>query len=108
MGPFLKPLRETGVDGVVLENPATDFDLILEHFSDRYIIGGIDARLLYNDSPANVRRHVLETHAKTRSLPGYAMSVCGGIHGGIPMENLEMYFDVRARLGYNSEEWRRA
>ena len=46
MQSFLKPLRELGVDGVMLENPATDFSSILEHFNDRIIIGGADTKLL--------------------------------------------------------------
>jgi hypothetical protein len=108
MGPFLKPLRETGVDGVVLENPATNFDSILENYRDKIIIGGIDVKLLTFDTPQNVKKHILEIYEKTNDLPGFVMSVCGGIHGSIPMDNLEAYFDTRSELGYTPEGWRKA
>ena len=107
MGSFLSDLRETGIDGVVFENPATDFDLILKHFSDKIIIGGIDAKLLTFQKPNEVRDHVLDVHEKTRYMPGFVMSICGGIHGSIPLENLEAYFDTRVEIGYTMDGWRK-
>jgi hypothetical protein len=107
MGPFLADLRATGIDGVVFENPATDFDLILEHFSDKIIIGGIDAKLVTFQKPNEIRDHVLDVDAKIRNLPGFVMSICGGIHGNIPLENLEAYFDTRVEIGYTKNGWRK-
>ena len=54
-----------------------------------------------------VRDHVLDVHEKTRYMPGFVMSICGGIHGNIPLENLEAYFDTRVEIGYTMDGWRK-
>lgn len=107
MTEFIKPLKETGIDGVMLENPATDFDFIIKHFKDQIIIGGIETNLLTTRTPEQIRNHVLEVHNKTKDIPGFAMSTPGGIHGNIPLKNLEAYFDARVEVGYTPEGWRK-
>ncbi|RKX77122.1 MAG: hypothetical protein DRP87_10020 [Spirochaetes bacterium] len=107
MGKLLSPLRESGVDGVMLENPATDFDLILEYFSDRIIIGGVETGILLRGTKSEIKKHVLEVSNKTKDIPGFAISTPGGIHGNIPLENLEAYFDARVDTGYTPENWRK-
>lgn len=106
MEPFFAKLLEAGVDGVMLENPATNFDRILDAFGDRIIIGGIETDVLQNGSPDSIRTHVHEVHEKTVDISGFAMSTPGGLHGSIPMENLEAYFDARAEVGYTPKQWR--
>jgi hypothetical protein len=106
MSQFLEPLRDTGVDGVMLENPATDFDRILEVFADKIIIGGITTGVLMHGSPEQVRRHVLEVQERTRGIPGFVMSTPGGIHGNLPLENLSAYFDARVCTGHTPQGWR--
>lgn len=108
MSLFLEPLKQTGVDGVMLENPATDFDLILKHFGDGIVIGGIETGKLTFGTPEEIKKHVFEVYEKVRGMPGFAMSTPGGIHGNIPLENLEAYFDARAELGFTPENWRNA
>lgn len=106
MEPFFDRLLEVGVDGVMLENPATNFDRIIEAFGDRIIIGGIETEVLQNGDAASIRRHVLDVHDKTSHIPGFAMSAPGGLHGSIPTENLVAYFDARAEVGYTPKQWR--
>jgi hypothetical protein len=106
MNDFLEPLRNTGVDGVMLENPATDFDRILDVFGDKIVIGGVETGILMHGSPELVRRHVLEVRERTRGIPGFVMSTPGGIHGNLPLENLEAYFDARVETGHTPEGWR--
>ena len=101
------PLRRSGVDGVMLENPATDFDRILEVFADRIVIGGIETGVLMHGSPQQVRTHVLEVHERTRGIPGFVMSTPGGIHGNLPLQNLVAYFDARVQTGHTQEGWQR-
>jgi hypothetical protein len=108
MAHFLRPLRDLGVDGVMLENPATDFGLILEAFSDGIIIGGADTKLLTFGSPEDIRCQVREVAAMTREVPGFALSSPGGLHGNIPLENLEAYFDARFEAGFTPPDWRAA
>ncbi len=106
MGPFLGELRACGADGVMLENPATDFGRILETFGDRIVVGGAETGVLAREGPQRVRRHVLEVHARTQGMPGFVLSTPGGIHGGIPLENLEAYFDARVETGHTPPGWR--
>ena len=108
MARLIQPLKETGIDGVMFENPATDFDLILKAFGEQIMIGGVDTRLLTFGTPSEIEAHVNEVHQKVKGIPGFAMSTPGGIHGNIPLKNLEAYFDTRVRLGYTPENWRKA
>jgi hypothetical protein len=104
---FLPILRNLGVDGVMFENPATDFGLILEYFHDRIVIGGADTQLLSFGTPEEVGRHTRDLLARTAGLPGFAISSPGGLHGSIPLANLEAYFDARVDGGFTPPEWRR-
>ena len=107
MNEFLGALRDTGVDGVMLENPATDFERILEVFGDGIVIGGIETGVLMHGSAQQVRRHVLEVAERTRGVRGFVMSTPGGIHGNLPLENLKAYFDGRVQTGHTPEGWRK-
>ncbi len=107
METFFPRLKEVGVDGVMLENPATDFDKIIAHFGDKIIIGGIETNILTFGTPEEVARHTKEVHRKTKDIPGFAMSTPGGIHGNIPMENLVAYFNARVETGHTPEDWQK-
>jgi hypothetical protein len=108
MSQFLGRLAEAGVDGLMFETPATPLEPVLEHFGrpGRFLIGGIDTARLTNGSPDDVRRMVLSLAEQTAGRPGFAISSGGGLHGNIPMENLEAYFDARAEIGANPKDWR--
>lgn len=106
MEPFLERLRAVGVDGVMLENPATPFESILDVFGDSIVIGGIDTGVLQHREPKEIREHVLEVHERTAALSGYAMSTPGGLHGSLPLVNLEAYFDARVETGHTPPNWR--
>lgn len=107
MGPLLDDLRQTGVDGAMLENPATNFERILATFGDRVVIGGVDTQVLERGTPAEVRHHVMEVHGRTAGVPGFVMSTPGGLHGSLPLRNLEAYFDARVETGHTPANWRR-
>lgn len=106
MEPFLERLLSTGVDGVMLENPATDFQAIVDAFGDKIIIGGIDTSVLQHGSGEEIRDHVLSVHEQTVSLPGFAMSTPGGLHGSLSTASLEAYFDARVITGHTPPSWR--
>lgn len=106
MEPFLERLRSAGADGVMLENPATPFESILETFGDAIVIGGIDTGILQHGEAARIREHVLEVHDRTAALSGFAMSTPGGLHGSLPLSNLEAYFDARVETGHTPPNWR--
>lgn len=108
MEAFLPRLIEVGVDGLMFENPATPLDAVLEHFGrpGRFLIGGIDTTVLTNGTPESVRAMVRDLAEKTRDCPGFAIASCGGLHGNIPLPNLEAYFDARAEIGATPPDWR--
>jgi len=108
MEPLLDDLKAAGADGVMLENPATSFEGILERFHDRIVIGGTETGILARGAPEEIRRHVLELHERTKGLAGFVLSAPGGLHGEIPLANLEAYFDARVITGYTPEGWRKA
>jgi len=106
MSHFLHPLRELGVDGVMFENPATDFGSIIEVFGDRMVMGGMDTKVLTFAAPDEIRKALSELAAMVRGIPGFAISSPGGLHGNIPLENLEAYFDARSDEGFTPQGWR--
>jgi len=105
---FLPRLVELGFDGLMFENPATPLDAVLAAFDrpDHLLIGGIETVKLTNGTPDDVREMVRSVQRKTANRPGFAFASCGGLHGNIPMENLEAYFDTRAEYGVNPVDWR--
>ena len=107
MGPLLPRLRACGVDGVHLENPATDLDVILEVFGDKIIICGMDTKRLTFGKPEQIHEHVEHIAARTRDIPGFTICSPGGIHANVPLENLEAYFDARVEHGFTPDGWRK-
>jgi hypothetical protein len=103
---FLPGLLELGFDGVQVENPATPLDSVIERFGSRLIIGGIDTRKLTTGSPAEIHKMVLDVAQLAHDHSGLAISSCGGLHGNIPLANLEAYFDARAEVGATPRDWR--
>lgn len=95
-------------DGFMCENPATPLEAVIEHFGrpGKFIIGGIETVRLATGAPADVRKMVRRVHEQTAHLPGFAMASCGGLHGEIPLANLEAYFDARAEIGVTPPDWR--
>lgn len=108
MDSFLEKLTEEGVDGLMFENPATHIDKVVNYFSDegKFLIGGMDTSTLTFGTPEEIKKMVLSLAEKMRDIPGFAISSCGGLHGNIPMENLEAYFDARAEIGATNKGWR--
>lgn len=108
MSAFLPKLLEAGVDGLMFENPATPLEAVIEHFGvpGRFMIGGVETARLTLGRPAEIRDRVLTLRERTRNCPGFAICSCGGLHDGIPMPNLEAYFDARAEIGATPPNWR--
>jgi len=105
MDAFLGRLLEFPIDGLMFENPATSFDRVLETWgkAGRGFIGGIATEILSNGTPDRVRAHTREVIEKGREYPGFMVSSCGGLHGGIPMENMLAYFETRNEMGVPAE-----
>jgi len=108
MDSFLERLTDCGVDGIMFENPATNLDKVIEVFSTpgRFLIGGIDTKKLSFGTPDEVRKMVLDLDNKTRNIPGFAISSCGGLHDTIPLANLDAYFEARVVIGATPADWK--
>lgn len=108
MTAFLPRLVELGVDGLMFETPATPLEAVIEHFGSpgRFFIGGIETGTMTFVEPRQVREMTLACGEKCMPCPGFAMASSGGLHGNIPMANLEAYFDARAELGITPRDWR--
>jgi hypothetical protein len=105
MESFLGTLRELGVDGVMLENPATRLEATLECFGDRLIIGGAETSVLTFGTPLEIDDHIRDLQRRISDVPGFIISCPGGIHGNIPLANLIAYFDARVRIGATPDDW---
>ena len=108
MTAFIPKLRDVGVDGMLYENPATPLEVILEHFgaTGGLFIGGIETAKLTFGTPDEVRKMVFDIADKCADFTGFVISSPGGLHNGIPMKNLEAYFDARVQIGATPEDWR--
>ena len=97
---FIDPLCDCGVDGFMIETPATDFDNILRKCGkDKVIIGGIDTCKLTFGTPDEVYSHTEKIMKKGREYPGFFVSSPGGLHGNISWPNMEAYFAAKTRYG---------
>lgn len=105
---FLPGLVEAGVDGVMFETPATPLEAVVDHFATegRFFIGGIGTVTMTTGAPEEVRRMVYGLAERAGHYPGFAIASGGGLNGGIPLPNLEAYFDARAEIGANAKDWR--
>lgn len=107
MQSFLKPLRRSGVAGVMLETPATDLDAILDVFGDGIIFGGMDTNLLTFGTPEQIRGEVRHVSEQTKGVPGFSLGSPGGLHNNIPLDNLVAYFDARVECGFTPPGWQK-
>jgi hypothetical protein len=105
---FLAKLVDIGVDGIMFENPATPLEAVIEYFGTpgKFLIGGIGTVKLTTGTPDEIRKMVFDLYERVQDIPGFAIASCGGLHGNIPLENLEAYFDARVEIGATPEDWR--
>lgn len=106
MESFFPRLLELDVDGVMFENPASNFDVILKAFSNKIIIGGVETNMLTLGTPGDIKNHIYEVRDKTGDYPGFIISTPGGLHGNIPIKNAAAYFDARADIGATPKDWK--
>lgn len=106
MTELLPALKTAGVDGVMIETPATPLEKLLDCFDKKIVIGGIDTKELTFGTPASVKAHVAAVGQQTSGCPGFVLSASGGLHGNIPLANLEAYFDARIETGHTPADWK--
>ena len=105
---FLPRLLALGFDGLMFESPATPLEAVLSVFDrpGHLLVGGIETVTLTCGTPAAVADQVRRVCSLTADRPGFALASGGGLHGNIPFENLEAYFDARAAFDVTPPDWR--
>lgn len=89
---LIPALMECGFDGFEIECPAADLKTILDLCGNTHtVVGGMDNRVLTFGTPQQVFDYASEIMRLGREYAGFVMSNTGGIHGNIPMANLEAY-----------------
>jgi hypothetical protein len=108
MAHFLPKLVQAGVDGLMFESPATPLEAVIDHFGGpgQFFIGGISTFRLTTGTPEEVRQMVLDLYRQAGHYPGFAIASGGGLNRGIPVANLEAYFDARVEIGATPADWR--
>lgn len=98
---LLERLLQLPIAGIMVENPATPFDRVLQTWgkAGRGFIGGISTAILTNGTPEEVSRHTRAVITRGREYPGFIISSCGGLPGTIPLENMLAYLRTRSELG---------
>lgn len=77
-----------------------------DDFLEKYVSWGNRDFKANIGTPEEVKDMVFSLAKIVRGIPGFAIASCGGIHGNIPMDNLEGYFDARVEVGATPEGWR--
>ena len=98
---FLELLLELPFAGIMIENPATPYERVLQTWgkAGRGFIGGISTGLLTHSAPAEVCQHTRQVIMQGRQYPGFILSASGGLPATIPMENMLAYIRTRHELG---------
>lgn len=96
---FIDDIFTAGADGVVLE-PTTSLEFVLEKYGKTKIaIGNMDCRILQYGTKEDVYNEVKRCSDLGKKCPGYFFAVGNHIPNGIPIENIEYYFECCDRLG---------
>jgi uroporphyrinogen-III decarboxylase len=88
------------------ETPATNFELVLDIFSEGWIIGGLNTNILTFGTENEIADMVCAVAQRTEKMDRFMLSSPGGLHGNIPLKNLVAYFDARARNGFTPYDWK--
>ena len=91
---FVDDIAEAGADGFIFE-PVTSLEYVaLRYGNTHVIIGNVDCRVLQFGTRKDIRREVERAVDIGKPCPGYFMAVGNHIPNGIPVENIEYYFEI--------------
>jgi hypothetical protein len=95
---FVDDIIEAGADGLIME-PTTDMESIAEKYGkSKVLIGNMDCRILQFNSREEIYNEVKRCADIGKKCPGYFMAVGNHIPNGIPLENVEYYFECLNEL----------
>jgi hypothetical protein len=91
---FVDDVAAAGADGFIFE-PTTSLEYIVKKYGKtKAIVGNVDCRVLQFGTKDEIRAEVKRCIDLGRDCPGYFMAVGNHIPNGIPLENVECYFEV--------------
>lgn len=94
---FIDDIALAGADGFIFE-PATSLEYVVEKYgTTKVIIGNYDCRVLQFGTPDSIKNELMRCISLGKSCPGYFMAVGNHIPNGIPVENIEYFFDLFER-----------
>ncbi len=95
---FADDIIDAGADGLIME-PTTDMEKIAEkHGKNKILIGNMDCRILQFGKKEDIYNEVKRCADIGKKCPGYVMAVGNHIPNGIPLENVEYYFECVDKL----------
>ncbi|NJD02566.1 MAG: hypothetical protein FIA99_08220 [Ruminiclostridium sp.] len=96
---FFDDIIAAGADGLVME-PTNPLQCFLEKYGKTKVaMGNIDCRILQFGSKKEIYQEVKRCADLGRNCPGYFFNVSNHIPNGIPIENIEYYFELIDKLG---------
>ena len=99
---FVDDLVDCGADGFIFE-PLTSLESIAARYGKTHVmIGNVDCRILTFGSREEIEAEVRRCAGIGKPCPGYFFAVGNHIPYNIPIENVELYFDLINRLGRRS------
>jgi len=96
---FVDDVMACGARGFVTE-PMTDFKAIARRYTDPFLAGDGDVRILMRNDPVEIRAMVDSMLETARMSGGYMLCIGNHIPFNVPPEAIKLYFDLCAELGY--------
>lgn len=95
---FIDDIAEAGADGFIFE-PTTSLEYIAEKYGrTKIIMGNADCRILQFGTKEDIEREVKRCTDIGKKCPGYFMLVSNHIANGIPLENIDFYFETFEKM----------
>ena len=96
---FIDDLAECGADGFIFE-PLTSLETVVAKYGQsKVIVGNVDCRALTFGDHDAIEAEVRRCADLGRGCPGYFFAVGNHIPYNIPIENVELYFELIKRYG---------
>ena len=96
---FVDDVMACGARGIISE-PMTDYRAIAKRYTDPFIAGEGDCRILMNNDPDDIRKMVESMVETAKMSKGYMMCIGNHIPFNVSPRGVKTYFDICADIGY--------
>ena len=91
-------IADAGADGFIFESTTSLEQIAARYGKTKVIVGNADCRILMSGTKDDIRREVERCVRAGRDCPGYFLAVGNHIPNGIPLANVEAYFEISSEL----------